>query len=163
MIVKVTVIGEFVVLVKLPLMFPLPLAPIPVTVPVLSLVQLKIVPATFPESAIVVIALVEHIVCVNGIATVLGVGLTVIVKVFVDPVQSMPPLFSIGVTIIVAITGETPLLVAVKEGILPFPDAAKPIEELLLVQEKVVVPLEFIVSKETADVGFASQTICEVG
>ncbi|MNG18134.1 hypothetical protein D3C85_735350 [compost metagenome] len=39
-IVKVTVIGAFVVFVKLPLMFPLPLARIPVTVPVLFLVQL---------------------------------------------------------------------------------------------------------------------------
>ena len=36
-IVKVTVTGAFVVLVKLPLMFPLPLAAIPVTVPVLFL------------------------------------------------------------------------------------------------------------------------------
>ncbi|MNQ59301.1 hypothetical protein D3C85_735340 [compost metagenome] len=39
-IVKVTVTGAFVVLVKLPLMFPLPLAAIPVTVAVLFLVQL---------------------------------------------------------------------------------------------------------------------------
>ena len=39
-IVKVTVIAEAVVLVSAPLIFPDPLAAIPVTVPVLSLVQL---------------------------------------------------------------------------------------------------------------------------
>ena len=38
-IVKVTVIGAAVVLVSVPLIFPLPLAAIPVTVPVLSLVH----------------------------------------------------------------------------------------------------------------------------
>ena len=38
--VNVTVIGALVVLVKLPLISPVPLAAIPVTVPVLSLVQL---------------------------------------------------------------------------------------------------------------------------
>jgi hypothetical protein len=39
-IVNVTVTGELVVFVKVPEIFPLPLAPIPVTLPVLSLVQL---------------------------------------------------------------------------------------------------------------------------
>ena len=39
-IVNVTVTGALVVLVSVPLMFPLPLAAMPVTVPVLSLVQL---------------------------------------------------------------------------------------------------------------------------
>ena len=38
--VKVTVIGALVVLVKEPLMFPLPLSAMPVTVPVLSRIQL---------------------------------------------------------------------------------------------------------------------------
>ena len=61
-IVKVTVIGILVELVKFPLMFVLPLAAIPVTDTVLSLVQLKVVKATFPERAIVAIALVEQIV-----------------------------------------------------------------------------------------------------
>ena len=46
-IVKVTSTGAFVVLISVPLIVPLPLAPIvPVTVPVLSLVQLNTVPGT---------------------------------------------------------------------------------------------------------------------
>ena len=46
-IVKVTVIAEVVVLVKTaPVMFPAPLAAIPVTVAVLSLVHAKVVPVT---------------------------------------------------------------------------------------------------------------------
>ena len=61
-IVKVTVIGELVVLVKLPEIFPLPLPAIPVTPVVLSLVQLYVAPATFPDIAIVVMALPEQIV-----------------------------------------------------------------------------------------------------
>ena len=61
-IVKVTVIGELVVLVKVPEIFPLPLPAIPVTPAVLSLVQLYVAPATFPDMAIVVIALPEQIV-----------------------------------------------------------------------------------------------------
>jgi len=44
--VNVTVTGEAVVLIKLPKIFPEPLAEIPFTVVVLFLVQLKIVPAT---------------------------------------------------------------------------------------------------------------------
>ena len=60
--VKVTVTGALVELVKFPLMFVLPLAAIPVTDTVLSLVQLKVVEATFPERAIVAIALAEQIV-----------------------------------------------------------------------------------------------------
>jgi hypothetical protein len=61
-IVNVTVSGALVVLVKLPLMSPLPLAAIPVTVPILFLVQLKVVEATFPDKTIVVIAVAEQIV-----------------------------------------------------------------------------------------------------
>ena len=60
--VKVTVIGVLVGLVRVPLMgVPEPLAAIPVTIG-LSLVQLYIVPGTVPVKAILVIALPEHIV-----------------------------------------------------------------------------------------------------
>ena len=45
--VKVTVIGALVILVRLPLIFPVPLFAIPLT-PVLSLVQLKTVEGTLP-------------------------------------------------------------------------------------------------------------------
>ena len=61
-IVKVTVIGAFVVLVNVPLILPAPLAAIPVTVTVLSLTQLYIVPATLPVITIVVIGLPEQVV-----------------------------------------------------------------------------------------------------
>jgi hypothetical protein len=51
-----------VVLVKLPLILPVPLAAIPVTVPLLSLTQLYTVPGTVPLFIIVVIAAPEQIV-----------------------------------------------------------------------------------------------------
>ena len=60
--VNVTITGTLVELVKFPLMFPFPLFAIPVTETVLSLVQLKVVPATFPERTIVAIALIVQIV-----------------------------------------------------------------------------------------------------
>ncbi len=75
--VNVTVTGALVVLVNEPLMLPLPLAAIPVTETVLSLVQLNIVPLTAPVNAIVVIAELEHIVCEEGVAIAVGSGLTV--------------------------------------------------------------------------------------
>ena len=60
--VNVTVTAALVVLVNAPLILPEPLAAIPVTVPVLSLVQLYTVPLTLPVNAIVVIAAPEQIV-----------------------------------------------------------------------------------------------------
>ena len=60
--VKVTVTGAVVVLVKVPLISPAPLAAIPVTVPLLSLVQLYTVPVTLPVMAMVVIGEAEHFV-----------------------------------------------------------------------------------------------------
>ena len=88
-IVKVTVTGALVVLVSVPLILPAPLAAIPVTATVLSLIQLKVVPLTAPLNAIVPIAVPEHTVCDAGVATAVGVGLTVIVKVFGAPVQGV--------------------------------------------------------------------------
>ena len=61
-IVNVTVTGAKVVFVNAPAMLPLPLAAIPVTATILSLVQLKVVPPTDPDNTIVVIAPPEHIV-----------------------------------------------------------------------------------------------------
>lgn len=89
MMVKVTVIGMLVILVSVPLMLPLPLAGIPVTVTKLSLFQLKIVPDTLPVSSMVVIGLPEHFVCDDGLAIALGTGLTVIwnVQVLVQPLE----------------------------------------------------------------------------
>ena len=67
-------------------------------------------------------------------ALTVGDGFTVMVKVIAVPVQVTPLLVKLGVTVIVAVTGAVPVLVAVKEGILPTPDAASPIDGLLFVQ-----------------------------
>ena len=87
-IVKVTVTGESVVLVSEPEMLPLPDAAIPVTVAVLSRVQLYVVPLTGPVTAMVVIDPPEQTVCDDGVAELTdGVGLTVIVNVTGAPGQ----------------------------------------------------------------------------
>ena len=75
-IVKVTVTGAVVVFVSEPLILPEPLAAMPVTVPVLSRVQLNVVPGTEPLSAMVVIAAPEQIVWLAGVATAVGIGFT---------------------------------------------------------------------------------------
>ena len=62
------------------------------------------------------------------------VGFTVIVKVFVGPVQFTPLLVNVGVTTIVAITGAVPVLTAVNEAMLPVPNAKSPIPGVSLVQ-----------------------------
>ena len=54
------------------------------------------------------------------------------VKLWGVPGQLTEPLVKVGVTVIVAVTGELVLLVAVKEAILPEPLAAKPIDGVLL-------------------------------
>ena len=54
-------------------------------------------------------------------------GLTVIVKVLVAPVQETVPLVYVGVTVIDAITGVIPILIAVNAAISPVPEAAIPI------------------------------------
>jgi hypothetical protein len=59
-----------------------------------------------------------------------GLGLTVIVKVIGVPWHP----FAVGVTVIVAITGTVPGLVAMNDGIESVPDAASPIEGSLFVQ-----------------------------
>ena len=46
--------------------------------------------------------------------------------------------FAVGVTVIVAVIGDVVALVAVNEGILPEPFAARPIAVLLFVQVNVV-------------------------
>ncbi|MNY01394.1 hypothetical protein D3C86_1339220 [compost metagenome] len=56
------------------------------------LVQLKSVPATFPESAIVVMVLEEQIVCVAGVAPAFGFGFTINSD---DLVSVKQPLFTI--------------------------------------------------------------------
>ena len=68
------------------------------------------------------------------IALSVAVGLTVTVKVVGVPVHP----FAVGVTIIVAATGAVVAFVAVNEGMLSEPLAARPIAGLLFVQVNVV-------------------------
>ena len=56
------------------------------------------------------------------------------VNVLAGPVQLIPPLVNVGVTVIVAVTGVLPPLMAVNDGIVLVPLAPKPIVILLLVQ-----------------------------
>lgn len=63
-----------------------------------------------------------------------AVGLTVIVNVVLAPVQVIPPLVNVGVTVMVAVTGVLPALKAMNDGIVLVPDAPRPMLVLLLVQ-----------------------------
>jgi hypothetical protein len=83
-----------------------------------------------------------------------GVGFTVMVKLTGTPVQVVPPLVAVGVTVMVATTGAVPVLVAVNVPILPVPPEARPIDGWEFVQLYVVpVPV-----KVTAVVGLPLHT-----
>lgn len=73
-IVNVTVTGISVVFVSDPLILPVPVAAIPVTVPVLFLLHVYVVVGTEPLIAIVVIPVPEQIVCDDGVAITSGTG-----------------------------------------------------------------------------------------
>ena len=55
------------------------------------------------------------------------------VKVFVGPVQPTEPLVKVGVTTMVAITGEVPVLTAVNDAMVPVPRAKSPIPGVVFV------------------------------
>ena len=62
------------------------------------------------------------------IAFTIGLGLTVMVKFNGVPLQVILLLMNCGVTFIVDVNTVFPLLIVRKEGILPLPEAPKPIE-----------------------------------
>jgi hypothetical protein len=64
----------------------------------------------------------------------MGVGLTMIVNVTIEPVQVL----AMGVMAMVAVMGAVPVFVAVKEGIVPLPVPGRPIEGFELVHAKTV-------------------------
>lgn len=68
-------------------------------------------------------------------AVTIGVGFTVIVNVFEDPIQVTPLIVLVGVTVIVAVIGAFEEFVAVKTGILPIPVAGRPIAVLSFAHE----------------------------
>lgn len=121
-IVNTTVCWPVVVLVRVPLILPVPFAAIPVTLTVLFLVHAYVVPVTAPVNAIVVIGVPEHTVCVTGVATAFGIGFTVTVAVIAVPVHPL----AVGVMVNVTITGAFVVLVNVPL-ILPVPFAAIPV------------------------------------
>ena len=92
MTVKVTTWATLVLLFSIPEILPLPLAAIPVTLPVLLRTQSYDVPGTLPLSTIVVIAEPVQMVCADGVATTLGTGFTATVAVIGVPVQVTPAL-----------------------------------------------------------------------
>lgn len=119
-----------VVLVELKDILPDPAPPNPIAGFVF--VQLKTVPGTAPVKVAVTVAPAQTVWL--ACAFTVGVGLTVMVNVFVGPVQSVPPLLNTGYIVIVATCGVMPVLMAVKLAILPVPLAARPMLILLLVQ-----------------------------
>src|ERR1700741_2723345 len=127
-IVNVTVTGDPVLLTKLPLILPEPLAPMePPIVPTLSLVQLNDVPLTAPLIMIGVIFWPEQRLCDDGVATASGVGLTTTVAVIGVPGQ----LFAVGVIVNVTVTGA--LVVLVNAPLIsPLPLAAIPVASTVL-------------------------------
>ena len=67
-------------------------------------------------------------------ALTVAVGFTVIVNVIDVPTQLTPPLVNVGVTVMVAVTGELLVLLAVNVGMFPLPLAARPMDAVLLIQ-----------------------------
>ena len=118
------------------------------------------VPNTDPVKLTAVVADPTHSTWLATGFTV-GVGLTVIVKVCVVPVQVIPPLVNTGVTVMIAIIGLVPVLTAVKLAILPVPLAASPMDGALLVQLNESAPVGPVVGlvKLTAAVGVPLQTV----
>jgi hypothetical protein len=74
-----------------------------------------------------------HSAWLDGVFTV-GAGFTVMVKFRGVPLQVAPALVYDGVTVMVAVIGVVPALVAVKLGMLPDPLAPKPMLVLLFDQ-----------------------------
>jgi hypothetical protein len=93
-------------------------------------VQLKVTPAVLLFNDTAAAFSPEQIVCGAGVKVIIGEGLTVIEKLLDAPGQP----FIDGVTVIVAIIGFVPLLMAVNWGISPIPLDPIPMAGLLLIQ-----------------------------
>lgn len=126
-IVKVTDIAAAVEFVKLPLILPLPLATIPVTEAVLSLVQVYVVPLVELVNTIVVMVLPEHIVWLDGVRVVAGEGFTNTVAAVDVPEHPL----ALGVIVKVTVTGLAVVFVSVPL-ISPLPLAPIPVTEAVL-------------------------------
>jgi hypothetical protein len=98
--VNVTNTGVAIVLVNVPLIFPVPLLAMSLQVTVLSLVQVKVVPLTEPVNTMVLMVDPEQMVCDDGVATEFGAGFTITVAVIAVPVQPL----AVGVMVKVTVT-----------------------------------------------------------
>jgi hypothetical protein len=125
LMVKVTVTGAPLVLISAPLIFPDPLAGIPVICAVLFLDQLNVVPATLLVIMMGVIADPEQLVCEAGVAT--DDGFTTTVAVIGVPVQP----FAVGVMVKVTVSGDVVEFVSAPV-ILPEPLASMPVTVAVL-------------------------------
>ena len=93
-------------------------------------VQLYTVPTAPPLKLTTAISDPLHTTWLDGWSIAVEGEFTVIVKVSAVP---MHPL-TVGVTVMVAVTADVPLLIAVNEAILPVPLAGSPMEGVLFVQ-----------------------------
>ena len=96
-------------------------------------VQEYTVPATAPPNVTAVFELPLHITSDETVLTV-GLGFTVIVNIVGAPVQVVPPLEKVGVTVILETCAVAPVLIAVKALIVPVPVAVRPMVVLSLAQ-----------------------------
>jgi hypothetical protein len=115
---------------------PAPDAANPVIFVVVFLVQLNVVPVML-FGFVISIAAIElpvQILCDEGVALTVGEGFTVLLNVLGAPVHVVLPVVKVGVTVIVAVTAEVLVFMAVNEGMFPVPVAANPMEVVLLVQ-----------------------------
>lgn len=156
--VNVTVTGDVVVLVNVPLISPLPAAAIPVAATILFLAQVKEVDGTVPLNTMFAMAVPEQIDCEDGVATASGAGSTTTVAVMDAPGQPL----AIGVMVNVTVTGDSVVLIS-DPLISPEPLAAIPVTVavLFLVQVKVVpatLPLNTIEEMDAAE-----QIVCDEG
>jgi hypothetical protein len=157
--VNVTVTGELPVLIKVPLMLPVPLAAIPVTGAVLSLVQLYTAPLPLPLNETVLMAVPEHTVCDEGMAdATAGAGFTVTVAVTGVPEQPLAE----GVMVNVTVTGEPDVLVNVPV-ILPVPLAAIPVTEPVLFLVHAYVTPSVVLLSAIVVIAVPEQTDCDAG
>ena len=95
-------------------------------------VQVNVVPGVVLVKLVAKIIPALQITISEGTTTT-GVGFTVIV--YEDGVPGQP--LAVGVTVIVAVTGFAVLFIPVKDGVLPVPLAARPIEASELIQSNV--------------------------
>ena len=103
-------------------------------------------PATLPVQLMAVVVAPLHKVW-SGTSFTVGIGFTVMVKVSGVPEHPL----ATGVTVTVAVTGALPVLVAVKDPILPLPEPPKPMEAVVFVQLYVVpvtLPVKFTAAVE---------------